>query len=824
MTRREHREDVARLEREVTLLRAENERLRARLGLVSDTSLDVDQLAEAAWEPTLFVEGPAASASVTARSVPEAKVAMFRSFFTGRVDVYAARWTSGRTGRSGWSPAVVGGPANARRPDRTYLPLTDQVITKHLTGTAHIGVYPLLPDDTCRLLACDFDGSTWQLDARAYVDAAGAAQIPVALERSQSGDGGHVWMFFSGPVPTSAARRVAAYLLREAMTVRAELDLGSYDRFFPAQDFMPKGSFGNLIGLPLQGVARRRGTTVFLDPATLEPYPDQWAYLSSLTRSSPAAIRSTAEAIGEIAAGPSHPAFLPPRANAGQPVPAVIRADNGAMLSIDRFGVPPALVASLKHLASLHNPAYYEKERLRLSTWRTPRFVRSYSETIDRLLLPRGLREPAAQLVERAGSRLEIREQARDDGTLDVALQAKLTPEQRTAFDSLAEHDLGVLVAPPGAGKTVVACAVIAARATATLVLVDRLPLLDQWRDRLTAHLGMKRNQIGLIGSGRSRLRGSVDVAMIQSLARRDDVARLTAPYGLVIVDECHHVPAVTFERVVRDIDAPSWLGLTATPYRRDGLEGLITMYCGPVRHRMGAREANEPEFARLLTVHQTSHGAAGTQSDGHDRPDAAPIQDVFRALTEDDARTNQIAADIAAAARAGRNCLVLSQWTQHLARVRDSLDVRGIHADVLQGGVGRRARREIADRLAAARPGDGIVLLASGSFLGEGFDCPPLDTVFLTFPIAFKGRLVQYVGRALRPVAGKSTVEVHDYVDGGVPVLARMHRKRLSTYASLGFVGHEAEPLFGAPPRTAARQPPGGSSEDGQVERFSPG
>lgn len=820
MTRHEGRKDVARLEREVAVLRAENERLRARLGLVSDTSLDAAHPAGAAWEPTMFVDEPAVSASVTARSASEEKVALFRSLFAGRVDVYATRWTNDRAGRSGWSPAVVGGPANARRPDRKYLPLTDEAIAGHLTGTAHVGLYPLLPDDTCRLIACDFDGSTWRLDARAFVDAAHAAQIPVALERSQSGDGGHVWMFFTEPVPAAAARRVAAYLLREAMTVRAELDLGSYDRLFPAQDFMPKGSFGNLIGLPLHGVARRRGTTVFLDPATLEPYADQWAYLSSVPRSTPAAILSTAEAIGEIAAGPIEPTFLPPRASATTAlVPTVMRADSGAMLAIDRIGIPPALTASLKHLASLRNPAHYEKERLRLSTWRTPRFVRCYSETFDRLLLPRGLRDSAAKLVEEAGSRLEVREQSRDYGSLDATLQAELTPEQRAAVDSLVEHYLGVLVAPPGAGKTVVACAVIAARRTPTLVLVDRQPLLDQWRDRLMAHLGMKRNQIGLIGSGRSRPRGSVDVAMIQSLARRDDVARLTAPYGLVIVDECHHVPAVTFERVVREIDAPAWLGLTATPYRRDGLEGLITMYCGQVRHRMGAREFREPEFARLLAVHQTSHGRAGTRSDGDERPDTTPIQDVFRALTGDDARTNQIASDVAAAARAGRNCLVLSQWTQHLERTRDRLDAHGIRADVLQGGVGKRVRREVADRLGTARPGDGIVLLASGSFLGEGFDCPPLDTLFLTFPIAFKGRLVQYVGRVLRPVEGKSTVVVHDYVDGGVPVLARMHRKRLSTYASLGFVVHHAEPLFRAPPPTPGHSPSPVSAIDRVVD-----
>lgn len=790
MTRRSVRDEVARLEREVALLRAENDRLRTRLGLVDEASAQTSQPAAPPWEPTLFAaEDTDPLPRVTARSTPDAKVELFRSLFSGRTDVYAIRWENERSGRSGWSPAVVGGPANARRPDRTYLPLTDDVIAAHLTGTAHIGLYPLRPDDSCSLLACDFDGSTWQLDAKAFMDAAHAAQIPVALERSQSGNGGHVWMMFSGPVPASAARRVAAYLLREAMTVRAELDLGSYDRFFPTQDFMPTGSFGNLIGLPLQGAARRRGTTVFVDPGTFEPYPDQWSYLSSFARSSPAAIRATAAAIRDIAAGPMEPAYRPPFVRlSSQATPPMITADSGAMLAIDRIGIPPALLAALKHLASLHNPAYYEKERLRLSTWRTPRFVRCYAETIDQLLLPRGLREPAATLVAKANSRLEVREHPRDFATWDVAFQGELSGDQQHALDALVEHGLGVLVAPPGAGKTVVSCAVIAHRATPTLVIVDRQPLLDQWRDRLMTHLGLKRNQIGQVGGGRSRARGLVDVVMVQSLARRDDVAHLTASYGLVVVDECHHVPAVTFERVVREIDAPAWLGLTATPYRRDGLEGLITMYCGPVRHRMGDRETLAPEFTRLLTVHQTTHALVVHESRGDDRAGVAPIQDVFRSLVEDTTRTDQIARDIAAAAGSGRNCLVLSQWTQHLKRIDESLDGLGVRTDILQGGVGKKVRRQIAGRLAAASPGDGIVLLATGSFLGEGFDCPPLDTLFLTFPIAFKGRLVQYVGRILRPFAGKSVVEVHDYADVRVHVLARMHRKRLSTYATLGF------------------------------------
>jgi hypothetical protein len=566
----------------------------------------------------------------------------------------------------------------------------DGIIEAHLTGRVHVGVYPLLRDDTCRLRACDFDGPTWPLDAGAFVDAARAAGIPAALERSRSGEGAHVWMFFAGPVAASAARRIGAYLLREAMTVRAEIDLASYDRLFPAQDFMPKGSFGNLIALPLQGACRRRGTTVFLDPS-LRPFDDQWAFLSALGRSSPEAVESMAESVRQVAAGPLEPTYRPPRGREMPRAPATIVADAGPMLSIDRIGLPPALLAALKHLASLHNPAFYEKERLRLSTWKTPRLIRCYAESLDRLLLPRGLRPAAEVMVAEAGSRLLVRERRLDLAPIAVHMQVTLPAGQQGALEALRRDDLGVLVAPPGAGKTVLACAVIAHRAVPTLVIVDRQPLLEQWRERLVTHLGMNRGQIGVVGAGRSRPRGVVDIAMVQSLARRDDIAEMTAGYGFVVVDECHHVPAVTFERVVRQIAAPAWLGLTATPYRRDGLEGLITMYCGPVRHRMGERVVDDARFARVLAIHETVHGPASAEVDGRGDVASPSIQAVFRDLVEDEARTRQICGDITAASRAGRNSLVLSQWTEHLACLAAELQMLGLEPDVLQGGWGRR-------------------------------------------------------------------------------------------------------------------------------------
>jgi len=366
-----------------------------------------------------------------------------------------------------------------------------------------------------------------------------------------------------------------------------------------------------------------------------------------------------------------------------------IRADRGPLFSIDRIGVPPALLAALKHLASLHNPAFYEKERLRLSTWKTPRFLRCYGETLDRLLLPRGLREAAEGVIAEAGSKLEVHDRRPTLSPIDVRLEATLPPVQRDALDVLCRHELGVLVAPPGAGKTVLACGVIARRAAPTLVIVDRQPLVEQWWDRLSAHLGIDRKLVGVIGAGRRRPSGFIDIAMVQSLARRDDLVERTAGYGLVVVDKCHHVPATTFERAVRQIAAPLWLGLMATPYRRDGLERLITTYCGPIRHRMGASVAELEGFERVLMVYLTDHTALAAADIDEVATPGSAIQSVFRGIVEDDDRTRQICADIAAAARAGQRCLALTQWTAHVARLVEGLKSDGLEPLVLKDGEG---------------------------------------------------------------------------------------------------------------------------------------
>jgi len=587
-------------------------------------------------------------------------------------------------------------------------------------------------------------------------------------------------------------------VLTRALDRRYQIGLDSYDRLFPSQDTLPKGGFGNLIAVPLQGASRRAGNTVFLD-RSLEPLEDQWGFLSSIRKLETAEVErivgQVARSGAVVAAGASwadgneektpwklSPSRRPSDATVPGPLPESIKLVLANRLFVEKRDLPPVLLNRLRRLAAFQNPEFFRAQQMRLSTFGKPRLIDCSEDMPAHLALPRGCLGAVHALGEANGIAVSLTDERRAGSTITVAFRGELTSKQLEAAEGLAAHDAGVLCAPTGFGKTVIAAWLIAQRGVSTLVVVHRQHLADQWRERLATFLDIEPSAIGQFGAGKRRPTGFVDIALLQSLARKGEVADLVADYGQVIVDECHHVPAFSFERALGDVHARYVVGLTATPIRKDGHHPIIAMQCGPVRFKVDAKqEAAARPFDHRVVLKSTRFRLQ--------QPDHEPgIQEIYSQLAADEDRTALIVADVVSAIQTGRSPLVLTERTEHLDRLAALLDGQVQHLLVLRGGMGARERKRVAASLKSIPDEESRVLLATGRYIGEGFDDARLDTLFLALPVSWRGTIQQYAGRLHRVHASKRVVQIFDYVDDGVPMLLAMHKKRLRGYKEIGY------------------------------------
>ena len=749
------------------------------------------------------------------------RVALFMSLFKGREDVFARRWFSKSTGKAGYQPVCVNewrrGVCDkktykcAECPNRDFAPLTSQDVYRHLEGKDEnccdvVGLYAIMPDNNCSFLCTDFDDKNckhgYKDDVLAFVGVCRDWQIPYAIERSRSGNGAHVWIFFEEPLPAFKARRLGNAILTEAMNRDGRMSFNSYDRFFPNQDRMPEGGFGNLVALPLQGQARKNLNSVFVDDDFLA-YKDQWTFLYNIKKLREDDVDKLLsmhvnEEFGALStSSESKPWVIPTPQD-------ITKADFYSTMEIvkaDKIYIPLKSISAkvlnhLKRIAAFKNPEFYSKQALRLSTYSVPRIISCFDITDEYLAMPRGCEDAILSFLNDNNVKYSITDETSHGKKISVTFTGKEREEQTDAINALLTYSNGVLHATTAFGKTVTAAAIIARKKVNTLILVHSKALLTQWHERLTEFLdidfkepeepkkrGRKKvfSPIGCLDSAGNSLHGIIDIALIQSCLDENGVKPFVQDYGMVIVDECHHVSSITFENVLKNIKAHTVYGLTATPIRKDGQQPIIFMQCGPIRFSADAKsQITKQSFDRYLIPRFTTYRSI--------TEDRKTITAMYQSLSEDTVRNNLIVNDICKVVDAGRTPIILTNRTSHVTLLAEKLKTTIPNVITLTGSDTTKDKRESLQRLQTISPSEPLVIVATGKYVGEGFDYPRLDTLFLALPISWKGLVAQYAGRLHRENEGKKDVRIYDYIDIHEPVCDSMYRKRLKGYASIGY------------------------------------
>ncbi len=713
--------------------------------------------------------------------INEEKIKLYRSIFNTRDDVFARYWEDFESKKSGYAPIY--------RLNQSPQALTDTVISNHLMGNQIIGVYPLFPDNTTAFLAIDFDGSDWFELASQVSKIAQTYELNSYLERSKSGNGGHLWFFFTEQISAYTARQIGKLLLSKAsIKTRA-----TFDRMFPCQDEHTGKGYGNLICLPLQGKLVTENKTVFID-SNGQDFSNQWTFLSEIQKISLVQINNFLEpslffpqtsSTSEKVAPKEQLQSTEENLDVEIVVPTTqgkeVKLTLGAGISIPNIWLPDKLHRFLKKELNFPNPEFYAKERFGYSTWQTSRFIKTIDVNPDEITIPAGYLNQTLQFINENQLHAEIIDNRTTTKTTSFKSKLKLRKDQQKELIRLLKHERIIFQAQPGFGKTMVALALMQKRRQKTLVIVHTDALLRQWVKRIDDHFEMGKGDVGTIGNSKWQVGKKVTIASYMTLARRN-IDEIKDEFGLMIIDECHHVPANTFSTVVKQFSAKYVLGLTATAYRKDKLEKLMHLYISDQAIIVDTstetfKDNLNSQVETQLITRKTVFTANGKMED---------FQEACRLVIADENRNNQITDDVVQVLSSGAKCLVLTERLEHcetlLALVRQK--IKGIHAAVATGRMTKKQREKITKRLHQERF---QLLIATGKLIGEGFDWPEVSHLFLAFPFSWKGKLVQYVGRIQRSSEGKTVAIIYDYFDDQVPMLKLMYFKRLRTYRSLG-------------------------------------
>lgn len=692
------------------------------------------------------------------------KIQLFKSLFIVRDDVYALYWVSRDGSKKGYAPATY----TFRGKD--YKPVTDDVIRLHLEGKVRLGSYAVVNQVMTKFLVIDLDKSSFVEDARAIVKVCESLNLTPLVEISKSGNGIHLWFFFEGLERAVDVRRLGDIIITKAMDISTGIDMASYDRMFPTQDFVAPDALGNLVALPLHFSSRQEGKTVFVNSETLQLFSDQWHTLLNVQKISKNILTSLLKTY--IVRDTNQETLMPWEVKLEVPIvfPKSVKSVLYDALYIEKLGLSKALCNVLQRFASFSNPEFYVLQSLRKSTYKTPRVVSLYEENERYIIVPRGLTHKIQAYFQKHGTSMILEDKRKIQKIKKPKFQLILREEQRKAYKDVLKTDYGLLIAPPGFGKTAIASAVISKRGVNTLILVNKTVLLEQWVHRLSEYFDVDVKSLGQLGKGKKRITSHIDIATLQSLKNRPE---LIEDYSQIIVDEVHHIPAVSFEVPLKRFKGKYVLGLSATPRRKDGMHPIMFMQCGEIVYEKKSTNTQKHELKTIETSFDTFQDS---------------FVSMLNEIIEDEIRNRLIVSEIVNLKH--RKILILSERIEHLNMLYHYLDAKGIRSLLLHGGLSHKIQRK-----SLVEVENHNIILSTSAYVGEGIDFPHLDTIMFTMPISYVGRMVQYLGRIGR--RGQQCLAI-DFVDVQVPMLKASFSKRLQGYKKMGYVEGKGGGLFG--------------------------
>jgi superfamily II DNA or RNA helicase len=698
-------------------------------------------------------------------------ITLFRSLFRVREDVYAIRWEGGN--KKGYMPAysydpymyklhkMKGGTFKSYG-DKSYLTLTNEELTKHFEGKQHIGGYPLLEGNSSWFIVADFDKQNWKEEILTFIDACFHKNIPAYLERSRSGNGGHVWIFFNTAYPAIRSRKVVTTILEET-GIFSIFDKGSsFDRLFPNQNFHSGKGLGNLIALPFHKPSLLNENSCFLNIDTFKPFIDQWKFLESIQRADPKIFDELYESI-----------------TVQQPVGTIQTSPSGKLeifldksLHIHRSGMTEGLINFLRDELSFANTEYFIKKKSGKNTWNTDRYFKFIEDQKFEITIPRGFVGKLIRYCREQKMDFHFHDLRTKQDAVSYNSSINLLSHQKSALLATGKKEFGLIVAPPGSGKTVIGLEIIAEKQQPALIIVHRKQLAEQWIESIQAFLGIPKKEIGMIGQGKGKVGNKITVAMIQSLSKKlEKQPDLTNSFGTVLIDECHHIPAETYNNTIAKLIPYYQYGLTATPFRKYNDGKIIFIHLGEIIAEIKPNEIDAYKRSRIV-VRKTDFNFPFY-------PKTDQFETLSKILIHDTGRNKLIINDVIQEVKNGNRAIIITERKDHIETLNQFL--KQSHETITLSGNDSQKERET--KWGELKTGNYQILITTGQFFGEGSDLQNVSRLFLAYPFSFKGKLIQYIGRVQR---SEITPAIYDYHDHNIDYLHRLFLKRNVHYRNM--------------------------------------